>query len=220
MVALSPVFLSIFATTMSKLLRMSDPLQTRASLIDRLPDAADIAAWDEFVALYGPLVYRLSRRQNLQPSDADDVVQEVLSAVAQSVEDWLRRTDRGGFRAWLFRIARNKTVNFLTLRRHRPLGQGGEEGQTMMQQLVSSDAVDAEFESAYRQELFRSASRHVRPAVSDKSWQAFHLTTVLGHSIQETGELLNMTTGNVYVARSRVMARLREWVQKFEEAAE
>ncbi len=55
------------------------PPETRASLIVRLRDAADVAAWDEFVATYGPLVYRLALRQGLQAADADDVVQQVFA---------------------------------------------------------------------------------------------------------------------------------------------
>ena len=63
----------------------ASPPETRASLILRLRDAADVAAWDEFMAIYGPLVYRLALRQGLQTADADDVVQQVFTAIAQSV---------------------------------------------------------------------------------------------------------------------------------------
>jgi len=65
---------------------MSDPLETRASLILRLPDASDVVAWDEFVAIYSPLIFRLARRQGLQPTDADDLVQEVLTTVSRSLQ--------------------------------------------------------------------------------------------------------------------------------------
>jgi hypothetical protein len=71
---------------------MSDPLETRASLIRRLPDPANASAWDEFSTIYAPLVYRLARRQGLQPCDADDVVQEVMASVAEQF---------GQFLAWL-----------------------------------------------------------------------------------------------------------------------
>lgn len=49
---------------------ISSPPEIRASLILRLPDAADAAAWDELVAIYGPLVFRLALRQGLQAADA------------------------------------------------------------------------------------------------------------------------------------------------------
>ena len=86
---------------------LPSPAETRASLILRLPDAADAAAWDELVAIYAPLVYRLAVQKGMQPSDADDLVQEVFTAIARFVADWLERPDRGSFRAWLLTIARN-----------------------------------------------------------------------------------------------------------------
>ena len=100
------------------------PPETRASLILRLQDAADVVAWDEFAEIYAPVVYRSARRQGLQAADADNVVQEVLAAVAQSVTQWLQRDDRGPFRKWLFRIARNTAIDFLTRRKHRAWAEG------------------------------------------------------------------------------------------------
>ncbi len=98
------------------------PPETRASLILRLPDAADVGAWDEFVSIYGPVVWRLAVRQGMQPADADNLVQEVFASVAGSVFEWIDREDRGSFRAWLMRIARNQAVNMLTRRASRPWG--------------------------------------------------------------------------------------------------
>ena len=78
-----------------------------------------MVAWDEFAEIYAPVVYRSARRQGLQSADADDVVQEVLAAVAQSVTQWLQRDDQGLFRKWPMRIARNTAIDFLTRRKHR-----------------------------------------------------------------------------------------------------
>ena len=94
------------------------PPETRASFILRLRDAADVVAWDEFVAIYGPLVHRLAVRHGLQAADADDVVQQVFSAVAQSVHQWLERPERGRFRGWLLTIARNIAIKALTRMPH------------------------------------------------------------------------------------------------------
>ena len=63
--------------------------ETRASLILRLPDATDVEAWDEFVEIYRPLVYRVARGRGFQDADANDVAQEVLVAVAGAVDRWV-----------------------------------------------------------------------------------------------------------------------------------
>lgn len=194
------------------------PPETRASLILRLPDAADVAAWDEVVSIYGPLVYRMGLRQGLQAADADDLVQEVFTAVARSVSQWLERSDRGKFRAWLLRIARNISVNFLTRRRHRPIGNGGNEALDWMIDIPAPDCeLSGEFDLEYRREVFRWAADQIQEAVTDNTWQAFWLTHVDGRSIAEVAEHLGISTGNVYIGRSRVMSRFKELTKQFEE---
>ena len=196
---------------------LPSPEETRASLVLRLRDAGDVAAWDEFVAIYGPLVFRLARRQGLQPSDADDLVQEVLTAVARQIDQWLQRPDRGRFRAWLRCVARNIAVNLLTRRPHGTVGYGGLEPDATLVAIPAPDNdVSNEFDLEYGREVYRWAAEQVREAVATETWQAFHLTHVEGASIPDAAARLGVTVGQVYVARSRVMSRLREAVRQIE----
>lgn len=195
----------------------ASPPETRASLIVRLPNAADAAAWEEVVSVYGPLVYRLARRQGLQPADADDLVQEVLIAVSRSVGQWLDKPERGRFRAWLFRIARNTAINFLTRPKHRPQSAGGSDAANTMAEYPAANGTPHEFDLEYRREVFRWASRQVRETVAEKTWQAFWQSTVEGRPIADVAEALGMAKGSVYVARGRVMLRLQAATRELEE---
>jgi RNA polymerase sigma-70 factor (ECF subfamily) len=190
--------------------------ETRASLILRLPDAADARAWDDFMVVYAPLVYRLARRHGLQPADSDDLVQDVLAAVAKSVETWLNRDDRGPFRAWLLRIAKNHTMNALTRHKYRPTGTGDSSMAQWLAQQPSSNGDASQFDLEYRRELFHWAAERVREEVTDRTWQAFWRSTIDEQSIAAVAEQLQMSVGSVYIARSRVMARLRELVRNCE----
>ncbi len=87
--------------------------ETRNSLLVRLKDPSQRQAWDEFAELYEPLVYRVAIRKGLQHADAQDLTQEVFSAVGQAIEKFDVEA-KGSFRAWLSRITRNLVINFLT----------------------------------------------------------------------------------------------------------
>ena len=193
------------------------PPETRASLILRLPNAADAAAWDEVVAIYGPLVFRLARRRGLQIADADDLVQDVFAAVAKQIEAWLERTDRGRFRAWVLRIARNIAVNRLS---RMPLGGaaiGGGWVCDFVETPVRQSELSNQFDLEFQREVFRWAAVQVRTVVSESTWQAFQLTHVDEVPIADAAGQLGISIGAVYIARNRVMKRLRELALQFEE---
>src|SRR5262245_27086471 len=96
---------------------MSDAPTTRITLLCRLRDRGDQAAWERFVDLYGPLVYQLARRHGVREADSADLMQEVLLAVARGVERYDRA--RGPFRKWLYVVAMNKIRNFQSSRWQR-----------------------------------------------------------------------------------------------------
>lgn len=189
---------------------------TRISLILRLPRSADAAAWREFVELYEPLILRFARRRGVQDSDAQDLVQRVFTSVAGAVDRWQPDAKRGRFRAWLFRIARNHLINQAALRRReRPVG-----GSTQVRRLHSEidarvlEAADVELE--YRRAVFESAAARVKRLVQPATWSAFWETMVVGRSCESVAEELNMSVGAIYVARSRVVARLRAVAEDLE----
>ncbi len=191
--------------------------ETRASLILRLQDAADIVAWDQFAEIYAPVVYRSARRLGLQAADSDDVVQEVLSAVARSVKAWIGRNDGRPFRAWLYRIARNTAIDFLTRRKHRPWADGGSGTVRHLNEIEAAEDMSSQFDIEVRREIFARASDVVRSQIDEKTWQAFHRTAVLGQPIETVSVQLGVSPGSIYIARSRVMKRLQYAVKSFGE---
>jgi RNA polymerase sigma-70 factor (ECF subfamily) len=185
-------------------------------LILRLQNADDVAAWDEFAELYRPIVFRVARKRELQAADAENLVQEVLLAVAQSVSKWIEREDRGSFRAWLLRIAHNEAVDMLTERATRTLGHDGEKGEQLLDGLSVRNDISSLIDREYEVAVFQRAAEHVQRSVSEQTWQAFWLTEVQGKSVQQAAETLKTREGNIYVSRSRVMARIKEFISEYE----
>lgn len=197
--------------------------ETRNSLLLRLPDPQDIAAWDQFVAIYQPLVFRLARSKGFQEADAHDIVQEVMIAVSRAIHRWEPNPAKGRFRDWLFCIARNLMINFLTRRKHQSLsGPDRFEDLLEMHPDLRSHDMEAsrEFELEYRRELFWLAADSVRSQVKPKTWEAFRLTTLEDLSVSRAARQLAMSEGAVVVSRCRVLARLRKAVAELDIQAE
>ena len=190
---------------------------TRASLILRLKDAEDVAAWDEFAAIYAPVIFRVATSRGFQAADAENLVQEVFLAVANSVANWLERDDRGRFRAWLLRIARNESINMLTERATRPLGRDGSTADGVLANLPARDEFSSALDLEYERAVFYWAAEEVRGLVSEQTWDAFWLTSIDGLSVTEVAERLRIRPGNVYVSRSRMMSRIKQLVEKYKD---
>ena len=194
---------------------MSHAPVTRSSLLLRLRDPADEEAWGHFVRVYGPLVYHFARRRGLQDSDSADVTQEVLQAVMTGADRLEQVHRRGSLRSWLFTVAHHKVYD-LQKRRQRP-GQGSGESavQAALREQPAREEEDA-WEREYRQQLFGWAAEEVRAHCSPAHWQAFWQTAVEGRSPASVAEALGLTVAAVYLAKSRVMARLKDQVRLWE----
>lgn len=195
---------------------MDDAPSTRQSLLIRLRDWDDEQAWTEFTEIYGPLVHRLARRRGLQDADAQDLVQEVFRSVARAIERYDPNPDRGSFRGWLSRIARNLIVNLLVARRGQTLGTGDTETHRRLEDrpdLAREDPID--FETEYRRHLIAWAAGRIRGDFTEAAWQAFWQTGVEGRPPKEVAAALGMTLGTVYQYKSRAVVRIRREIEQF-----
>ncbi len=186
-------------------------------MILRLRDPADSEAWAEFVEVYRPAVYQFACARGLQHADAENLAQEVLLGVARGIGAWSPDKERGRFRAWLFRIARNKTINLLTRPRYQPLGTGDTRTLRWLENQPAPDEADgADLDLAYRRAALAWVIKKVRAQVSEKTWRAFWLTYIREAPVQSVAAQLGMSVGAVYIARSRVIARLNREAGHFE----
>jgi len=190
---------------------MNNPPSTRVSLLLRLQSSEDAEAWEQFSELYRPFIYRMARTRGLQDADAHDLAQEVLVRVANSVHKWDTDREKGTFRGWLSRIARNVVVDFL--RSNSRKIQAAEFVHDVAQ-CPESELYDLEL----RKQQFAWASDSVKGSFREATWQAFWLTAVEQQSVAATAKATGLSVGAVYIARSRVMAKLRQVVQQTAEA--
>jgi RNA polymerase sigma factor (sigma-70 family) len=209
-----------FASIKVKAITMRESPPTNPSLIVRLVAQHDRAAWGQFAEIYAPLVFAFAQRRGLQDADAADVVQEVLSSVADAFRRGKYDRSRGLFRGWLLTIARHEVSDALAARARREQSRGGTTAQQALGSLPQpSDSDSEEWDREYHERLLAWAADRVRGEVQPTTWQAFWETTMLRHSGQDVATALGMSVAAVYLAKSRVMKRLRELVHEIDENA-
>ncbi len=170
---------------------MPDSPETRPTLLVRLRDAQDRDAWQLFVDLYGPLVYRFARKRGLQDADAADLTQTVLQAVSGGIHRLEYDRARGPFRGWLFAIVRNQLHKLQERQRRDTPGSGGTTAHQLLEQQPSKgDGVEAQWDDEFCRQRFRWAAERVRCEFADNSWQAFWHTAVEGRKAPEVAAAL------------------------------
>lgn len=195
---------------------MNDFPNTSASLIARIKDPGNAAAWESFEKLYRPVIFRIARAKGLQYADAVDIVQTVLMSVAGAIESYESREEGPAFRNWLGRITRNATLKAMT-RQPRDRALGGSQLIDVFSEISAPDAqTDELLQNELRSEVFRLAAEKVRKSVQPTTWLAFEMSVLQQQSIESVSARLGISPGNIYAARSRIMKRLRETVQSLE----
>jgi RNA polymerase sigma-70 factor (ECF subfamily) len=197
---------------------MGDSPATRPSLLVRLRDPRDSSAWSLFVDLYAPLIHGFARKRGLQDADAADLTQDVLRRVAQGIRKLDYDPERGSFRGWLFTIVRNHLRNVLS--RGDRFAQGS--GDTAVEQLLQAQAApepdeEEEWNRDHQRRLLAWAADQVRRSVSETAWQAFYQSSIEGKESKDVARSLGMSIAAVYMARSRVRARLKELIEQVQD---
>jgi RNA polymerase sigma-70 factor (ECF subfamily) len=176
-------------------------METPVSLLQRLrqPDAHQ--AWDCFVELYTPLLYYWARRMALQPHDAADLVQDVFALLVLKLPEF-HYDDNRSFRGWLRAVTVHKWRE--RCRRRSP----GADG-SLADQPDNRQAEDL-WEAEYRQEVTRQALRIMQTDFEPATWKACWETVAVGRPAAEVAAELGLSVNAVYLARTRVLRRLRQ----------
>ena len=195
---------------------LESPL-TRASLLVRLRDGHAREAWRQVDELYAPMVYGFARKRGLQDADAADLMQDVLRAVSGAAARLYYDPAKGTFRSWLFTVTRKKLYTFLDHRKRQVQAAGDSATRRLLDEQPGADGQEQQWEQEYRRQLSARAMDAVRGEFQEATWRAFWLTAVENRPAKDVGVELGLSPGAVYVARSRVVARLREQIQQLEQ---
>ena len=219
---------------------MRDPLDpflpTRQSLLSRLKVWDDHESWRDFFDTYWRLIYGLAVKSGLTNTEAEDVVQETLLAVAKEMPDFKYDPARGSFKGWLLEITRRRIANQVRRRlKHRQATGEPLAGEATRQPSAArsepdqrrtatvervpdpnSDEMERLWDQEWRGNLLEASIIRVKKRVNAKQYQMFNLYVMMQWPKDQVKKTLGVNAAQVYMAKMRISRLIKSEVRTLE----
>jgi RNA polymerase sigma-70 factor, ECF subfamily len=177
---------------------------TPVSLLERLQQPDEPTAWARFVDLYTPVLFAWARRLGLQAQDAADLVQEVFTILIQKLPEFHYDRQKG-FRRWLHTVTLNKWRDACRRRAAQP----AQPNEGALAEVAGPEPIDTLEEAEYRQHLVSRALDLMQAEFQPVTWKACWELVVNSRPAAEVARELGISVNAVYLAKGRVLRRLR-----------
>ena len=181
---------------------------TSLSLLQRLQSGTDAVSWDQLLDIYKPLIWGWLRRQNTPIQDAEDLTQDVLAILLKELPLFKHNGQKGAFRAWLRNITANRLRVYwrsgkgtTTVADYRSLADQLEDAASEMSQ---------QWDRQHDQYVLRKMLSQMEQEFEPKTLTAFRKVALEGAKPEDVAAEVGMTVVAIYIAKSRVLRRLRE----------
>ena len=184
--------------------------ETRQSLLLRA-QTGETNAWKDLADLYRPLILGWLNRQGVPAVDLEDLSQEVLLSVVKHLPGFQHSGQRGAFRAWLRTIVCSRTADYWRAQGADTQAQGGSGATAALQEIADPDsALNRQWDEEHDHYVVHCLLDLVEGEFEPFTLQAFRRLALDGISGAEAAEELGLSVVAVYVAKSRVLARIRQ----------
>ena len=185
-------------------------MNTRLSLLEKIGVGHE-DAWAEVCLIYRPMIERWLCGNGVSRDDAEDLTQDVMSVVFREIGNFEHNGRIGAFRNWLRLITLNRCKHFFRVRKKEPRGVGGSVFSNVVNELADpkselSSSFDREHDLFVLQRLLQLVASEFEP----RTMQAFQLYVVEGEDAETVAKKMDVSQQVAYLAKSRVMRRLRE----------
>jgi RNA polymerase sigma-70 factor (ECF subfamily) len=192
---------------------MSEQFQTSTTLLDGIRDPENARAWARFHERYEPIVRATVRRSGLEASLVDDVVQETMLSFARAYRRGDYSRDRGKLRTWLRAIASNRVIDALRQVQRQPRQIIDDTQDTPMMNQVAAEMTDV-FDEEWQRAVLDAALAEIRQQFDEKTVLAFERYALQEEDAERVASELGLTVNAVYIAKSRVLTRLKTLREK------
>ena len=184
--------------------------ETSLTFLDQLCRTSNAESWERLVELYSPLLHGWVGRYEVQASDADDLVQDVLVVLMRELPSFHHNGRTGSFRNWLRRIVVNRLRNFWRSRRHGEIASGDSRVMQRLDELEDARSqMSRVWDHEHDRHLTRKLLEMIEPKFTPNTRLAFRRLVLDGADADEVAGELGMSLNALFTAKSRVLRELR-----------
>jgi RNA polymerase sigma factor (sigma-70 family) len=187
---------------------------TRITLLERLRSSRDSEAWHEFVDLYDGMIIKWLLNQGVEPNDADDVRQEVMTTVNNEIAHFEHNGREGAFRNWLRQITANRLHRLWQKKKSKGQQLTGPDLGSMSDQLADNRSrMTLMWDKQHNQFILDRLLSKLSSRFHVNHISAFQRIVLKNEEPQQVADDFGMTLGAVRVAQHRVLRALKDMGQ-------
>jgi RNA polymerase sigma factor (sigma-70 family) len=197
-------------------------LPTRRSLLTRLKNWDDNEGWKRFFDTYWRLIYGAAIKSGLSDAEAQDVVQETVISVAKKMAEFKYDPALGSFKGWLLTLTRWRITDQLRKRAKHECCQPAANDDGAQTDFIAAFPdeqgcrLEAIWDAEWKQNLMKAAVERVKRKVDARQYQLFDLYAVKEWPVADVVKTLGVTEFQVYKAKSRIAALIRQEIETLE----
>lgn len=192
-----------------------DDWRTTSVILDQLI-AGRSDVWHAFVMRFREPLVRLATRRGLDAAEAEDAAQQTLLILIEGIKGGTYHRNKGRLSAWLFGIARleiGRRLERAAARERRGIAGRGETFGSW----IAADDEEHVWEKEWRTALLKVALARVREEVEPRTFEAFERVLWRGESPDRVAAALGMSRNAVFIAKHRVLTRMRALEDELEQ---
>ncbi|MGA2916777.1 MAG: sigma-70 family RNA polymerase sigma factor [Sedimentisphaerales bacterium] len=189
---------------------------TTTQVLESLKESNDTLAWTRFRDHFYPVIFRFAKVLGLSETDAEDAAQETMLTFLKLFRDGKYNREKGHLGHWLFGIAKRTILDFCKRLPRERLVADKTTGTSFWDMAADENSVRHTWDTEWRNMVLERCLQQARRELDQKVFQAFELYALSQKPIEEVCQTLGMSRNAVYIAKSRVLSRLRQLQHDFE----
>lgn len=183
---------------------------TSQSLL-QLARQGSATAWERMYRLYEPFVHGWLLRFGVNRQEVPDLCQDILTTLVEHLPSFRHSGRPGAFRAWLRTVTVNRAQLYWRDQGYRAKAPGGSDFCRLLEQLQDPDSsLSKEWDLQHQRHVLEGLLDGLAAEFEPATLGVFRRVALQGEDVSQVAEAVGMSVGAVYIAKSRVLRRLRE----------